>query len=187
MKLLKKRPIAIIITLCVICLSTIFSAHRTLGAACREVEDGFYTGVYDAEWKSSRKSIRSQLDKRQEAASTLLSIAANLEEVSQEVQLLFEAREALAQADTIPQQFAANKTLDSAFHNLVSALSELSLDERNMQIVDKATTNFRGAQSVIRNAGYNETVRAFHRDTLDVFPTNVIRTIAMIEAPALFE
>ena len=44
-----------------------------------------------------------------------------------------------------------------------------------------------GAAGVIASSGYNESVRAFDREVLSVFPTNLLRVLCFVDDPELFE
>ena len=185
--MLKKRPIAILIAVAVISLSTIFSAHRTLGAKSQEVSDSFYSGVYDSEWNTNRKSISSQLVKRDEASNALLSVASDYKEAADATLELRESRNAFLRSNGRHETFKNNEELTKSFDRLISQMNSLELSSREEDIVEDSITSFRGAQNVINNAGYNELVREFERNTLNVFPANVLKTVAFVKTPELFE
>ena len=185
---LKKRPAAIIITAAVIILSTLFSVHRTLGAKCREITDGFYSGVrYEG---YVHPSISKQLDERSDSANGVITLAKNYSDLDREAEELSAARagliEAVANKD-IPDMSKANRALQGAFDNLISAAAEVDVSERDAKGLDAYLKNFKGAQYIIDNSGYNESVREFYRRTLNVFPTNMLSGPAGVEKPQLFE
>ena len=192
MKALKKRPVAILVCIAVIVLSTIYSAHRSLGAKVREVNDGFYSGVFDKEWGSARRSVRSQLDKRCEAANGLAALAANHIESNASdpgvaLATLTSVRRDLISSRNIPELYDLNKQLDASFNELCVVLEDMDLSERDSNMLDEYKTTFRGAQSVIDASGYNESVRALERTTLEAFPANILKRVAFVPEPALFE
>ena len=192
MKALKKRPVAILVCVSVIALSTIYSAHRTLGAKVREVNDGFYSGVFDREWSSTRPSVHLQLEKRCESAKTLASLAenhieSNASDSGVALATLRSVRENLLRSRDIPELYDLNKQLDTSFYELCEMLEDIGLSERDSDIIDNCKKDFRGAQSVINASGYNESVRALERTTLEAFPANILKKVAFIPEPALFE
>ena len=191
--MLKKRPIAVLIAAVLIFLSTIFSAHRTLGAKSREVSDSFNLGVYDKDWDSNRRSISSQLLKRCEAANTLLSVSAKITEAEDNTKELREKRSALmgsgnSLTKASPHElYELNEELTKSFDKLSSQLDALNLSRRDKEIVEESIGTFKGAQSVIASSGYNELVREFDRTTLNVFPANILKDVAFVKTPELFE
>jgi len=185
--MLKKRPIAILIAVAVISLSTIFSAHRTLGAESQKVIDSFYSGVYDEEWNTNRKSISSQLTKREEASNALLGVGSSYKEAADATLELRESRNAFLQSKGLHETFKNNEKLTKSFDRLISQINSLDLSSHEEDIVEDSITIFRGAQNVINDAGYNELVREFERNTLNVFPANVLKTAAFVKTPELFE
>lgn len=190
MKLLKKRSIATIITIAVIILSTLFGAHRSLGAASSEVQDYFFDGVYDSSWGTTRPSIYSQLQKRNNAALGVYTIVSSYSELSEHAEALSAATQAVAKishGDSVSNAFAHNSSLEADFNAAVSALESVELTASEKSNLDAYITTFRGAQSVIDDAGYNDSVRKFEREILNVFPTNLLKNIVNVDAPELFE
>ena len=184
----KKRPVALLIAALMISSSTLYSVHRTLGAVCQEISDGFYTGVVDSGWGTTRRSINSQLTKRSEAAAGLVTVLNQFDELSDISDALRTAQRNLRDNSTgIQQSYKLNKQLSEAFTVALQALNELNLNERDQRMIDEFKTSFNGAQSVIDSSGYNESVREFERSTLNVFPTNILKGIVGGKLPQLFE
>ena len=174
----------------VIALSTIYSAHRSLGAQVREVTDSFYTGVYSAEQDRTLRSISSQLDKRCEAANGLVALAETHSgefEDEKASETLRSARLGLMRSNNISEKYTLNKEMDAAFSALHAELEKLDLSERDMSMLEEYTGTFRGAQTLVNSSGYNEAVRAFERTTLGSFPANILKEVAFIPRPVLFE
>lgn len=192
MKFLKKRSVAIIITVVVIILSTVFGVHRSLGHEARAVADQFSGGVYDTAQGYTRPSIRGQLDKRKDASLGLITIANNYEGVSDRADTLRVVRnrlvDALHEEKLNPSElYTINSGLQTAFDNLYKALESCDLDDKDRIDIEAYSSTFSGAASVIEKSGYNDTVREFNNSTLGVFPTNLLWRIAFIEKPQLFE
>lgn len=185
MTILKKRWFALLLTVIIIILSTAFSVHRTLGAACQEVSDGFFTGVSVDGY--AHKSINSQLEKRSDAANGLVSVLANYTGLEAVTITLRDARNALLDADDIKKKFEANIELQKAFEYAAAAVADSGLTDRELAAVSEYADTFSGAQNVIDNSGYNESVREFQRNTLNVFPTDIISALLGVKSPELFE
>jgi hypothetical protein len=185
MTILKNRWIALLLTIIIMLLSTAFSVHRTLGAECQKVEDGFYNGVsFDG---YAHKSISSQLEKRSDAVNGIVSIMANYPDLEDESAELRDARNALLDAADIDDKSKSNLELQKAFEVAAATLAGAGLTERESAAVTEYTGIFTGAQNVIDNSGYNESVREFQRSTLNVFPTNIISNLLGVKTPELFE
>ena len=189
-KILRNRAVAIILTVTVMCASTAFSVHKTLGAKARAISDSFHSGVYNSEWGTAGRSISSQLERRCDSANGLVTIASRYPQVDEKTNALRDARGSMVTASrsvSLSELYEYNRTLQSTFADLGDELAELDLTDRERNMLDEYSSSFRGAQSVIDNSGYNEAVRAFNRDVLGVFPTNILYRVVMIEPPELFD
>lgn len=186
-KVLKKRPVAILITIAVICLTTLFSIQRTLGAECEAITDGFFTGVYYDGY--ARSSASSHLLNSAAAANGLLAIAANYDGLEDKSESLQASRDLLLdtlKTENIGDISSANQSMKSAFSNLVSAILQIDLSDRDTSGVQLYTDNFHNAQNAVLSSKYNDSVREFYRSTLDVFPTNFLSAL-LPNTPELFE
>lgn len=187
MKALKKRGVAFLITVIVIALSTVFSVHRTLGAECLAVSDGFYEGVYNESGGYRNRSVQSQLERRYQTANGLYTVASKYDELADESAALRDAKNALYDATDISEKHSANQTLQDAFTAVAAAMATVELAETEQKAVNEYASDFKGAQSLIDRSGYNESVREFERSTLGVFPTNILKSVAFVSTPELFE
>ena len=187
MEFFKKRTGAILVAVAIMSLSTLYGAHRSLGAACQEVTDSFYSGVYDESWGTTRTSINSQLTKRQEAALGIISIASSFQELDEYTENLRSSRNNLISAKGVSDLHDANFALEDDYKNLISALSGVELSDSQRESVNSYSSTFKGAQNVIDSSGYNEAVRNFNRSVLNVFPTNLLRSITFVNEPELFD
>jgi len=191
----KKRGFAILIAVVVVCLSTVFSVHRFLGSACQKVADSFYSGVSNPAWgkNATLPSVNDQLvgetRSRYTAANGLyamLSGNAALSNTDTAAQLRA-AKENLRSAATISDKFQANETLGKAFSAATNALRAQTLSDRDLQMLTSYENDFKNAQNIIdTQSGYNDAVRTFYRNTLDVFPTNLLTWIVANKVPVLF-
>jgi uncharacterized protein YoxC len=175
MEFLKKRPAAVLITIAVIILATLFSVHRTLGAKCGQVEDGFYD------------SVNLYLDNCAEAANGMFTVACNYPELEAETTALRTARNALLDTHDISEKYVAYGQLRAAVADLNDAIEQVELSEKAQRNLSGYNSTFDTAVNGVSKAGYNEAVWEFTRTTLDVFPTNFLAGVAGVSAPELFE
>ena len=188
MAIFRKRSVATVIAIVVVCLATLMSVHRSLGSASRKIADSFYDGVtYDG---YLHKSIYSQLELRSGAAAGLAAIGANYNELETDTDTLRTARNNLAatmDGGDIAAMYKANAQLQTACDAFLTAAGNASLSSRDSDGVEQYRSTLNGAQSVIAEAGYNESVRAFQRSHLERFPASLLAPLAGIEPPVLFE
>ena len=189
MELLKKRSVAIIIAVLIVLLSTVYSVNRTLGAKADAVGDGFYSGAYYEGYV--HKSIASQLEARVDTASALLAVAADYSGLSGECASLRAARDGLEGMlegeGGVASLYDANAELETAFRALYSELLAAGPSDRDRDSAELYEFDFSGAQRVIANSGYNESVREFRRDVLGEFPAGFLARVSFVSAPELFE
>ena len=72
-----------------------------------------------------------------------------------------------------------------ALKPLEEQLSRAELSDRDAEGFAQYSSTISGAQSVIENSGYNESVRAFLRDEIH-FPADFFAELAGVELPELF-
>ncbi|MGI6013419.1 MAG: hypothetical protein ACOX7K_03930 [Oscillospiraceae bacterium] len=180
MQFLKKRSVATLLAAVVICLSTLMSVHRSLGAKCAEVEAGFYDGL-----EGSHSSISYQLNQCARYANSLASLSANHEELEDLTSDLRAARNSLLDGGSIAEQYDAYLQLTDAFIAVKTEMDVMDLGTRT-EDYEFCVNGFDGAQRTIASSGYNESVRAFQNSTLRTFPANVLYKIAGVDTPDLF-
>lgn len=183
MEALKKRSNAITIAIIVIIAATFMGMVRSANSAAKTVERQFYNGVYLAADKYTEPSIQQQLDKRALAALGLLTVLNTDEALTAEVAQLRTARELLLEAETIPDKYAANEKLETAWKQLFDALKARGSDIPAS--VDSYTATLRGAQGAIDNNHYNDMTEQFDTE-MAAFPIGLIRMIGLINLPDAF-
>ncbi len=191
MSFLKKPGGAILVALAVIILSSFFAANRSLNVKVQEVSDLFSDGVYDTNVGYKQKSIKSQLDIRKDASMNLISVGANCSGAEAETDELRNARNilvnGLSRSAGAEKLYDANVDLQKTYDALYTKIATLPLDSSNRTIAEDSKSRMTGAASVIEKSGYNESVREFNRKVLSAFPTNYIKSIALVNPPELFE
>lgn len=158
MKLLKNPVIAVLLAVIIVLSSTFLSARIKLEKASDKITDGFYQGVVYNGYK--RKSISSQLKNYSGAVSGLVSIANNYGIATEEAsalngELLSSLSEAQSDISSIYRYYSS---LDTAVSALERELSDAELNERDAEGVKQYTGTIDGANSVIAESGYNESV-----------------------------
>jgi len=195
MKLLKKQPIALLITLLIVFVATFFGVNRSLGAEIRQAEDQFYSGVFDPAQNRVLSSIFGQLEQRATASLRILSIGehshpndAALHGVGADLR---EARRMMIELLTSgsPQAlFQADQDLQLAVERYYAVLHPLiqGAEGEDLEALESAYNTMENAARVITQSGYNEAIREFHRTVLGAFPTNVLMNFVFVSPPELF-
>jgi hypothetical protein len=185
MSFLKKKPIALLLTVLVVVVSTLLSVHMKLGSKCQSISDGFYDGVEFNGYK--QKSLDSHLKNVAAYADGLVTIARNYELDTDDVE---DASDALKLALRYSRGDASYiyfeyQELMKAVASLQDHLSRTELSERDADGVAQYTSSLIGAQSAMESAGYNESVREFLR-SYDRFPSDILGRLAGVQWPEYF-
>jgi hypothetical protein len=180
---LKDRKVAIVIAVIVVILATLFGVHRSVGAAVRDIEEQFYTGVRSA---GEYTGIGQQLEARCTAALGLVTVAENYAGLTDETEALRSARETLIDAESITEKYGADKNMQAAYEVLYAALTAEDLSDRDSAAVEKYATNMDGAREVIQNSAYNALVSQFIHQTMNGFPVKFLKYAAFTVEPEYF-
>jgi ABC-type Na+ efflux pump permease subunit len=186
MNMLKNRKFAILITVAVVVLATLFGVHRSAGKAAGQIEALFYNGVYLDEEEYREPSIDSQLKKRDTAALGLISIAANYDEVKNLNSDLKQARNDLLDAVRISDKYMADEKLQKSYEALVAALMQQELTDREKEAAEHYAATMDGARSLIQKSSYNSAVGEFMNETMGSFPVNLLKSLAFVRYPEYF-
>lgn len=179
------RAVATVLAIVAVAGSTLVNTKVKLGRDCREVEDGFYSGVtYDG---YSHKSIQSQLNGISGAAGGLVSIANNYDIDTAALSAAQDNLDSSLKYGSVSEIYGRYAALNDEVSAIQNELSSKTLSERDASGVNQYASALKGAASVISSSGYNESVRDFIRNTYDVFPADFLGSFTNVEAPQLFE
>ena len=174
MEFLKKRSAAALIAAIAAVLCLFLGTSRSLGSLASDVEKGFTDGVVTDGYTAP--AIQRQLDNRASAAMGLVTIGNHYPELRDKTAALSDALHSLQDADGIEKKYLENEKLEKAYTALSSALDGVvSADDADA--LDSYVSTLSGAQTVIRQSGYNRTVSEYYR-TARSFPTSVFGIFA---------
>lgn len=159
MKLLKNRNFAILLTIIVAVLATLFGVGRSLNRLTRNVEAMYYIDV--DEYGIKQPDIDHLLSNRANTALALLPVFDNYPELKDEADALRAARQELLAAKDIPEKALSNARLQQAFETLAEKSGRLDLSERDRNIINMHSDDFSGAQTAILNSRYNRNVSSY--------------------------
>ena len=184
MNFLKKPFVAVLLSALIICGSTLLSADIKLGRECQNITDGFYEGVVYENYQ--HKSIASQIRNICGAADGMVTIANNYDIDTDAVRAATDEMKNALTYGSVSYLHYLYVDLLQALKPLEDQLSRAELSDRDAEGFAQYSSTISGAQSVIENSGYNESVRAFLRDEIH-FPADFFAELAGVELPELFE
>ena len=184
MNFLKKPFVAVLLSALIICGSTLLSADIKLGRECQNITDGFYEGVVYENYQ--HKSIASQIRNICGAADGMVTIANNYDIDTDAVRAATDEMKSALTYGSVSYLHYLYEDLLQAVKPLEDQLSRAELSDRDAEGFAQYSSTISGAQSVIENSGYNESVRAFLRDEIH-FPADFFAELAGVELPELFE
>ena len=188
MELFKKRSTAIAVFIVVVIAFTLLGCHRSLGKACRGVEDAFFDktlladyGVYTAPGDQLGNSVK--------LANRLLSVI-NTDAMAAEYAAVAQARQALSDAldaRDISDIYDANEALAAAVSSAESLVASGAELPPSSDDYDAIVSDFHSAQRVVTESPYNTLVDDFLSSTVRPFPTNVLRILSFTALPEKYE
>ena len=184
MNFLKKPFGAVLLSALIICGSTLLSADIKLGRECQNITDGFYEGVVYENYQ--HKSIAGQIRNICGAADGMVTIANNYDIDTDAVRAATDEMKNALTYGSVSYLHYLYEDLLQALKPLEEQLSRAELSDRDAEGFAQYSSTISGAQSVIENSGYNESVRAFLRDEIH-FPADFFAELAGVELPELFE
>lgn len=186
MKYLKNPVIAVLLSAIIVLSSTFISAGAKLSKASDKVTEGFYQGVSYEGYK--HKSISGQLENICGAVSGLMTIARNQGIDTAELSGLNSALSdsVSGKKDGVSAIHERYASLMDALYPMLNELSASPLTERDENGSKEYMVTIMGAEKVIDESGYNETVQEFLKD-MSGFPMNFFISVTGTRLPETFE
>lgn len=185
---MKKRTlIAVLIMLVLLLVALPVGVHRTYAEA-REEADSVYH--YD----EAGINIYLGVSTRHTACEELIDLAGSYVEQTPTLQLLVDevnravrvSRSLYISEGQRQKEAQANRDVSTAFDALYSALQDAGLKQEDMEAAQKLAVTMETEQTRISRSGYNKAAAEFNA-SLEVFPINYLRYVAMIQPLELFE
>ena len=164
MKILKNPVVEVALSLLIIFGSSFLSAKVRLNNEAQEVMNGFYTGIEYEGYKHN--SIHSQLENICGAVSGLMTTAKNNKvDTSELATLNDDLHNSISDPHSnIASMYPKYSALMAAFDSLVARLETMPLNERDQKALETYSGTVKGANMVIRESGYNDSVRSYIND-----------------------
>lgn len=175
----KRRQGAIAIVAVVIVLATLFGVRRSLNKASEQVSEMFYIGA-----DASGYGIATDLDKIMEFSGNLVTVANKYgTQFSDPAQAVTQARQELARAEGVSEQYEASQALLQAVETLNQALLDGELSDQDEQYRSELYASILSRTTIIAHEAtdYNAQVRAFNQDVLGAFPANLLGGLAGVD------
>jgi hypothetical protein len=152
MTVLKKRPMAIFITVVIAIAAVIFGVNRSVNRVIAEVERGFYDGFINNQG-FREPSISAQFDTIINASLNIITVLTNYPELGGQVDTLRTHRREFLDARDIDEQMMIMSTrLQPSAHGLILAARDVDLSERDIDVVASNWRIFTGATNLLVNS-----------------------------------
>lgn len=170
-----KKTTIIILVICVLILLTVISSYNTIISKAEEVDNKFAT-------------IDTQLQRRADLIPNLVNTVKGYTQHEQEmVQLVTDAREKLANANTVTEKAEANDELTNALNSfmlIIENYPDLKSSQNFIQLSDELA----GTENRIATArrDYNEVVKEYNL-AIKKFPSNLLANLLGYDVEQYFE
>lgn len=170
-----KKTTIIILVICVLILLTVISSYNTIISKAEEVDNKFAT-------------IDTQLQRRADLIPNLVNTVKGYTQHEQEmVQLVTDAREKLANANTVTEKAEANDELTNALNSfmlIIENYPDLKSSQNFIQLSDELA----GTENRIATArrDYNEVVKEYNL-AIKKFPSNLLANLFGYDVEQYFE
>ena len=183
-RLLSNRRIAILITVVVAVLATMWGVNRTSARYTRDIEAMFYDGVYLKDDGYTEQSISAHLDNSEQVVLRLATVLVNYPELSDKAESSLSYRRELIAAKSIGDKSSAYIRMRDQFIELTDAAKRADLSARDMEAVTQDSTVFNGASIAILNSRYNDKVTEYFEGRSAI--ARMIGVFTPTKAPAFF-
>lgn len=183
---LKKRTVALALTVVVALVSVVGLGGAKLSARYREARGWLTTGVA----ADNGYALNVELSERSYAAANVITTAVNTPGLGEESAEVVQARAALdafnsclsglTDSGEVSAMYRADAALDAAVDQLYARMQELAEDPFKMGAVQNQYGNFNSAGTIIGQLRYNEAVADYNQDT-GGFPANVLKGLLGIQ------
>ena len=152
MKYLKKRSIAIFLTFVIAFVAMLFGVRKTAIRLTKEIEDLFYTGIYQKQLGFYQQSIDSQLNRIVAVSVSLATLMQNYPELESEAAAVLRARWNLLVAETIAEKHEAYINMRMPILELVEKATQSEvLSERELDAIIQYMQTLSGASYYIES------------------------------------
>lgn len=181
----KRNIIGAAIMAGLITLSLPMGVAHSMEGLREEAQNEYY---YDA----AGYAIWEGIDKRQEAAQNLLTVASRYSEKNPQLNTYIEELEYRVRAsenaysEGSETEVVTNLEMGRAAEALATALEEVELTEKDKKYPAQLIAQMQSEQDKIERSSYNDQARAFN-SRLYAFPVNVLRHFTDVEELAAFD
>lgn len=168
MKWFQSRKIACLICVCTISLASLIRSQVTFAGFYKDAQSVFMNGIY-----ADGYSIQNDCEKKTATANNLLTIAKKYLKNDASVMQGVEANiQAFKNSETIEEKAKAMNHLDLSFDQLLKALYECELSEKDDDYLIVLTADYDALSDMIERNGYHEFVD-FQIKSTESFPASL--------------
>lgn len=183
---MKKKNVAAAVFMGVAIAASIpLGINRSLSRVREDVEGAYY---YD----QAGYSIYEGIEKRQEAAGSLITLAGRYKDKDPDLPGLMDALDYRVKASqnawsgdhTFAPEAQANYALDAPAEALADALNNLELSEKDKKYPDQLIKQMRSEQDKIDRSSYNDSAREYNAKLQRLKPMAVIKPLSTFDEPS---
>lgn len=185
MSFFSKRSTALLLAAVMVIASTLLSVKVKFGEQVRQLNYGFYDGVYTEGYR--QKGIGDHLKNICAYADGLVTIANNYELDTEDVRRASEDLKLglTYSPEAVSYLYYCYDELTKAVDVMERRMEQEELSERDQSGLEQYMSSINGAKSAIESSGYNKTVRDFLK-RYDHFPTDALARLSGVEMPQYF-
>lgn len=182
MTYIKKRNIAIWITVGIVCFSILFGTRSSLTELRQDALEIFYQGE-----KRDGKGIDSDLEYMSDQCYNLTVVAGRyLDPADKNITKVLDYREKLSEADAPGSKFREKESLLQAAMNLYDVLGGVELSEKDRYYRESFPVNIESRQRIISHSSYNRKAQQFNL-CMEEFPAKILGRIVFVKPLELYE
>lgn len=182
MEWLRKRPTAVAVLLVAALLSVLLGSVRSVSSLRRQTEQAFTQGT-----RGDGLGISHYLESRAQLSGNLITVAGRyLDSGDARLVQLRKASDALLSAQSLPEKYQANRTLDSAFQAVVDALQDSYLSQKDAEYRTRLLADFKSRNASISYDDYNSLAQKFNDEVLDSTPGGSIAAATGVKPLELY-
>jgi len=175
--LFRNRAFAVTVAAILVLVSVVTGAARSMGKMRVSAESVFYNGA-EGDGISAEGDLRARID----AAYNMTVIAEKYISGDESIETVLSAREALIQAQSIPEKYNANLSLTMACRDLYEKMKDAPMGERDAGYRESLNASLASRNNTFEHeiGSYNAKALEFNR-VLNTFPAITARAAGAVK------
>ena len=184
MKTFKNRKFAVLITVIVAIIATLFGVYKSTSRLSKDIEAMFYDGVTLSKEGYVQPSIASHLKSHTDAALNMATILVKYPQLKDDADNVMRLRRELLDAESIGNKSETFRKMSASVNSITQAALKADLSERDAAAVNQYASTITGAETAIRNSAYNQTASMRWSEQSSI--TRLIGILLPVRQPEFF-